>query len=246
MNRDQLKRRLQAEADPYEAEYHGRALPLTLEPGRHRSGVFALTVSSLAGAVVAVAIMSATGLFGAFDSRDSGLGPEAGDRPCRSADFSVRSEPWADAPMAGGVLVIFQANEAAWCQIQHGIHASVLDATAASGVEVAVALREPIAVAPGQAWQAGVYWSTYCGTAGGTVAAPEHAARPLQLSVAIAIEGEPMDGEPTITGDTLLPVATDAEIAPEPCDDDLPGTPFWLGATGLDAYPGPAPIVGGS
>lgn len=247
MSHDELKRRLLSEADHYESEYQGRPLGLAHERDRARPNVLTMGVSALAGAVLALTLVGlVTGFLETHPNTDAGLAPEPGDRPCRSADFSVRSEPWAGAPMAGGVLVIFQANETAWCHIQHGIHASVLDATAASFVEAAVGLREPIVVAPGQAWQSGVYWSTYCGTAGGTVAAPEHPARPLQLSVAIAVEGEPMDGMPTVTGDTLLPVAIDGEIAPEPCDDDLPGTPFWLGVTGLDRYPGPPPGVGGS
>jgi hypothetical protein len=247
VNNDQLKRRLHTDPDPYEAAYRGRPLPVSLNAPTPRSSLLSVAVTALAGAAAAVALMAVIGTsgFGLFAKSDAGLGPEAGERPCRSSDFAVRSEPWAGAPMAGGVLVIFQANETAWCHIQHGIHASVLDATAASNAEAAVGLREPIVVAPGQAWQSGVYWSTYCGTAGGTVAAPEHPARPLQLSVAIAIEGEPMDGVPTVTGDTLLPVAIDGEIAPEPCDDDFPGTPFWLGLTGLDPYPGPAPTVVG-
>jgi len=249
MNHDQLKRRLHADADPYEAAYRGRPLPLSLDAPAPRSSVLPMATAALAGAVTALALMAVTGtsVVGPFSNANTGLGPEAAERPCRSADFSVRSEPWADAPMAGGVLVIFQATETAWCHLQHGTYTIVSDANGANSIaEIAAVFPEPIAVAPGQAWQSGVYWSTYCGNAGGTVAAPEHAARPLRLSMAIAIQGEPMDGEQIITADTLLPVATDAEIAPEPCEDDQPGTPFWLGSTGLDPYPGPAPSVSGS
>lgn len=145
--------------------------------------------------------------------------------------------------MAGGVLVIFQATEGAWCHISHGMYTAVDGADGTGLVAVATTVREPIVVAPGMTWQSGVYWSTYCGSAGGTVAAPEQPARPLRLSVAPAIPGEPDDGVPVINADTLISVATAAEIAPEPCTDEQPGTPFWLGSTGLDPYPGPAPIV---
>jgi hypothetical protein len=249
MNRDQLKRLLHTQADRYEAEYRGRPLPLTFDrPHGGRPNVLPMIVSAAGGAVVALALVAVTGsaVFGLFREANAGLSPEASERQCRSADFTIRAEPWPNAPMAGGVLVIFQANEGAWCHINHGIYTIVRDANGANGVEVAQVLREAIPVAPGMTWQSGVYWSTYCGTAGGTVAAPEHPARPLQLSMAIAVPGEPLDGEPTITGDTLLPVATEAEIAPEPCADEQPGTPFWLGSTGLEPYPGPAPTVSGS
>lgn len=249
MNHDQLKRRLHAETDHYEAEYRRRELPFALDARARGSRALPMAAAALAGAATALALVavSEASVFGLFSNGNTGLGPEAAERPCRSADFSVRSEPWPSAPMAGGMLVIFQANETAWCTLRHGIYAMVSDANGDNSlVEVAMGLREPIAVAPGQAWQSGVYWSTYCGNASGTVTAPEHPARPLQLSMAMAIDGEPMDGEPTITGDTPLPVATEAEIAPEPCEDEQLGTPFWLGFTGLDPYPGPAPSVSGS
>lgn len=249
MNRDELKRLLHTEPDPYEAEYRGRPLPLVLS--RHpagRSKVLPIIASAAAGAAAALALVAIAGsaALGLFPEANAGLGPEAGERPCGSADFTLRSEPWPDAPMAGGVLVIYQANEGAWCSINHGVVAAVEDANGVSLVEVAQAQREPIQVAPGTTWQNGVYWSTYCGTAGGTVAVDEHPARPLQLSMAIAVAVEPIDGVPNITGDTLLPVAVESEIAPEPCADDQPGTPFWLGSTGLEPYPGPAPTVSGS
>lgn len=244
MNREELKRRLQADEDRYEAEYRGRELPITLG-GATRSPTLAMAAAAVAGTLTTLALLAVTGaaVSGLFSSSNTDQSPEGADRPCRSADFTVRSEPWPDAPMAGGVVVVLQANDGAWCHIEHGIYAAVSDANGDSAVEVAVGFREPIAVAPGQAWQSGVYWSTYCGSAGGTVAAPEHPVRPLQLSVGIAIDGEPIGGEATITGDTPLPVATDAEIAPEPCENEQLGGPFWLGLTGLAPYPGPAPSV---
>lgn len=249
MNRDELTQRLHTQRDRYEAEYRGRPLPLALDrPRGGRANFVPMLASAAAGAAAALALVAITGsaVFGLFRETSAGFGPEAAERPCGSADFTVRAEPWPDAPMAGGVLVLFEAGEGAWCHINYGIYAGVRDANEANGVEVAQVQREPIAVAPGQTWQSGVYWSTYCGSAGGTVAAPEHPARPLQLSVAIAVAGQSVDNEPTITADRLLPVTTDTEIAPEPCTDDQPGSPFWLGSTGLEPYPGPAPTLDGS
>jgi hypothetical protein len=203
-----------------------------------------MVAAGAAGALTALALVAVIGSGLFAPGRDTG-GPTESNadpgRPCRSADFEVRTEAWPDAPMAGGVLVIFEARDSAWCVIDRGLNAVVADAGGQSLVESAVGVRGPYEVEPGTALQAGIYWSTYCGSAGGTVAAPEDPARPLKLSVAIAVRGDDLEGGEVTIADTLIPLDTPTEIAPGPCSEEFPGSPFWLAPTGFAPFPGPPP-----
>lgn len=249
MTGDHLKNLLRSHADRREREYSPRPLPLTIEAVRlsgapRRVQQLQMVAAGVAGAVTALALVAVIGS-GIFATNGRTGGPTElnadPERPCRSADFEVRAEAWPDAPMAGGVLAIFEARDSTWCVIDRGFSALVADASDQVLVGSAVGVREPIQVKPGTAWQARIYWSTYCGSASGTVAAPEDPARPLTLSVAIGIRGDDLEGEEVTIVDTQIPLDTPTEIAPGPCSEEFPGSPFWLAPSGFAPYPGPPP-----
>lgn len=250
MTREQVEEILRSQPDPREGEYRPRPLPMTIEPARRAIPAappryLQMAAAGVAGAVVALALIaagSATGLFAPSPNAGNPQGLDLGwGRPCRSADFELRTEAWPNAPMAGGVLVIFEGRETADCVIDRGFYASVVAVDGEDLGAAAISLRDAVDVEPGMALQAGVYWSTYCGTAGGTVAAPVHPARPLTLSVGLMVDGGDLEGVKHSVPDARIQVETQSEIAPEPCLEEYPGSPFWLGLTGLETYPGPPP-----
>lgn len=245
MTREQLEDLLRSQPDALEGEYRSRPLPMTIDAA-HRvvsepsAKPLQMVAAGVAGALVALALIvagSAAGLFTPdLNAEDSaGVGSDV-RRSCGSADFDLRTEEWPDAPMSGGVLVILEARQAADCEIDTGLYATVDDADGAGSVAAVVGLREAVNVEPGAAFQLGVYWSTYCGDAGGTVAAPDRPERPLTLSVGLMVSGGEDDGVPVSVPDTLIPVETSSEIAPEPCTQEYAGSPFWLGLDGLEPY----------
>jgi hypothetical protein len=240
MNRS-LEDALRSQADPHEAEYRATPLPRHIEEARatlteRPPALLHLALAAAAGAMATLVVAGGISVgAGLLDGSRNAGGPVDTDalRPCRSADFTVRSEPWPDAPMAGGVRVILTAGDTVECVISHGYAASVTDANGQHGVFSFLGMMEPIHVRPGSAWQAGISWSTYCGSGGGRVAVPEEPVRPLKLAIGIGIAAGEQDGVPVTTSDTPIPVETHTEIAPSPCTDDPISAPFWLQLTGL-------------
>lgn len=239
MNNEQLEDRLRSTPDPFERRYRPRPLPLTIEAQRpsERRRADRLRVAG-AGVVGAMTALLVVAVVGAYTSGRDGVGlgapGDAAGRSCQTSAFDIGVEPWPEAPMAGGVLLTFQAHDDVECVIDRGLYAMVTDASGTSLVASAVGVREPITVTPGSVWRAGVSWSTYCGTAGGTVAAPPSAARPLQLAVAFGVAGE-TEGETGTFAGEIAPLEVTTEIAPEPCDEEFPGSPFVLLPTGVSA-----------
>jgi hypothetical protein len=239
MNNQQVKNQLRAAHDPFERDYRPRPLPLTIEAQRRRQPRLAdhlrVAGAGLAGAATA---LLAVAVVGAYTSGRDGVslgapGDTAGGS-CQTSAFDIGVEPWAEAPMAGGVLLTFQAHSDTDCVIDRGLHAMVFDANGTALVESAVGVRETITVTPGSVWRAGVSWSSYCGTAGDTVAAPPSAARPLQLAAAFGVAGE-IEGEEVTLGGEIAPLEVAGEVAPEPCDEQFPGSPFILLPTEVTA-----------
>jgi len=54
------------------------------------------------------------------------------------------------------------------------------------------------------------------------------------------------DGVPVSVPDTLVAVETSSEIAPEPCTQEFPGSPFWLGLDGPTRYPSTVAAASGA
>lgn len=238
MNTEQLEDRLRSTPDPFERHYRPRPLLLTIETQRpserRRADHLRVAGAGLVGAATALLVVA---VVGAYTSGRDGVGlgaPGDAGGSCQTSAFDISVEPWPEAPMAGGVLLTFRAHDDTDCVMDRGLYAMVTDANGTSLGASAVGVREPITVTPKSVWRAGVSWSTYCGTASGTVAAPPSAARPLQLAVAFGVAGE-TEGETGTFAGEIAPLEVTTEIAPEPCDEEFPGSPFVLLPTGVSA-----------
>lgn len=243
MNRNELANMLRSEADATEGEYQPRPLPLTVGAtdvgsSAARVGYLRMAMAAAAGGA-AVLVLSAIVGWPPGSNREPITAANDPNRPCRIADFDVRSEPWPDAPAAGGVLIVFTARESVPCVLDQGLHVSAADANGRALIEVAVMNRDPVAVEAGTAWQAGIAWSTYCRAPGSGPGFPEDPPRPIILSVTLGVTvGSDADGVPITTGDALVAVDPHGDVLPQPCAVGDQALGAWLTPTGLVPHPG--------